>query len=178
MRIFLFKLFLLSSLVLSAQNNINIELQAYPTGIIPSIGIAKAIQTHSEIHFRLGANLIDHQDFGVQDSEKGKGFGGSISYLYFRSEVHKGIFAGVRSDLWRNSLEWSNGQEPVIATGVSKILVLQPTAILGYRHIKSDKNWFIQPTLSFGREFNIHTKGAEIGQGWILLFGLSLGLNI
>jgi hypothetical protein len=169
-------LFMLTSLTLKAQIGLNIELQAYPTGLIPSIGLSHELGAKAELQFRLGANLIDHKDFGVQDSEKGIGFGGSVTYRIFKNEDRKKIYLGLRSDLWRNTIDWYNGVEPVIASGTSKLIMFQPTTELGYRFYSSKNKWFIQPALAFGREFNLRTEGAEIGQGWILLAGLSVGI--
>lgn len=158
------------------QHNLCLELQVYPTGVIPSIGLAKQLGNSSELQFRIGANILDHKDFGVQDSEKGAGLGGSLGYRIFKTSDRNKFYLGLRTDLWKNKIDWSSGTQPIIARGESQILVLQPTAEIGYRFSKFKKQWFIQPAISFGREFNIQTIGAEIGQGWILLAGLSVGI--
>ncbi len=79
MRIIVILLFKLSVLSIgSAQIKINIELQAYPTGLIPGLRVEHSLNEKHTLNMRLGVNLFDHRDLGVQDSEKGWGLGGSI----------------------------------------------------------------------------------------------------
>lgn len=148
------------------------ELQAYPTGLIPGV-LFEFAGDQGAWQLRLGADLVDHRDLGIQDDERGKGFGGSLGYLYFFKEYGNKWFIGVRSDVWRNSIKWKDQPDtPQETSGTSKILVLQPTAIAGF-------GWDFglvqfRPTVAFGAEINVKTEGREVGHGAILLAGMQL----
>ena len=171
--IYLFTLFLCSN-TLGAQNSLGIEFQAYPTGIIPGISFTKATKNKGELLLRLAANIIDHKDFGVQDSEIGAGFGGGLGFRKALPFGNQRFYLGFRTDLWRNTLDWETSNDLVFFAGTTKVWVLQPTAELGLKLQKDATNWIFQPSLSFGREINIKTEGAELGQGWIALLGFSV----
>ena len=171
--VYAFTLFLCCNM-LQAQNSIGIEFQANPTGIIPGVSFTKATANKGEIVLRLAANIIDHKDFGVQDSEVGAGFGGGFGYrktLPFSNDL---FYLGLRTDLWRNTLDWDTSNDLVSSSGTTKVWVLQPTTELGVKLQKEASKWVFQPSLSFGREINIQTDGAEVGQGWIALLGFSV----
>ena len=177
----LFILFLFVN-VLSAQEasnkifEIGAEVQKYPTGILLSIRGEIGFTSHHSIDFRVGYNGLDHMDFGVHDSEIGGGFGGSIGYRYYFHASHKNWFLGPRVDLWNNIVDWEDfddSSQDVIASGESDIFVLQPTLVGGY-HWLVNEHLALTPTLAFGAEINIITRGAEIGQGAILLAGATL----
>jgi hypothetical protein len=40
----------------------------------------------------VGYNLLDHKDFGVQESEKGGGFGFTLGYRYYFKPENKKWF--------------------------------------------------------------------------------------
>jgi len=63
------------SFLCSAQTDFNVELQVYPTGVIPGIRIENKIGEKTKVHLRLGLNIFDHRDLGVQDNESGWGYG-------------------------------------------------------------------------------------------------------
>ncbi len=165
--------------IIQAQKTLGIEFQAYPTGIIPGISFSQQLGNQGEVVIRLAANIIDHKDFGVQDSEIGSGFGGGFGYrrtLPFKNEL---FYLGLRTDLWRNILDWEtfNLNGSVRSNGTTEVWVLQPTAELGLRLLKESAKWILQPSISLGREINIVTDGAEVGQGWILLLGITAGVK-
>jgi hypothetical protein len=66
--------------------DMGLELQVYPTGLLPGIRIDQALSPYSSIHLRGGFNLFDHQNFGVQDNEEGLGNGAhpGVSPLFIR----------------------------------------------------------------------------------------------
>lgn len=165
-------LFVLLAHLSQAQTDIGIELQAYPTGFIPGVSVDHSISDKGMIHARLGANLFDHRDLGVHDSETGSGWGGSLGYHHYFSEGQKGLFAGVRADVWSNHVEWSDNS-PVLM-GETDIIVLQPTLQLGYT-MRSESGWYIKPALGFGIEWNVQTEGEPTGEGAILLLGVQVG---
>ena len=155
------------------------ELQVYPTGIIPGIRVEK-IRNHHNINLRFGYQLINHRDLGVQESEKGTGFGFSFGYRYTFGRA-EGWFLGARNDVWFNTIDWRDDigkvdpMDPNISlerNGTSNIVVLQPTAEAGYT-FPVGKNWLFSPSLSFGFEVNVQNSGEEVGQGPILLLGMS-----
>ncbi len=177
--VILFSLFFLCTQLSKGQdstfvqnNGFGPEIQAYPTGIIPGVVWYKKISPKSFIHVRLGYNYIRHGDAGLHQDERGDGWGGSLGYD--RRIKIRGLnwMVGARCDLWRNNLEWQNNiGGPNHVSGISDVTVLQPTVRISYP-IKSGNN-FLQPTLSFGSEINIKTQGEDVGEGLILLIGLS-----
>ena len=61
--------------------DMGISVQAYPAGIIPTLNLERYIDEQASIVYRLGANIIDRQDFSDEnDEETGGGFGGSLGY--------------------------------------------------------------------------------------------------
>lgn len=167
--IFLTIILLAFSQLAFGQISVGVEFQAYPTGIIPGIRAELPLGEHSEANLRLGYQIIDHQDFGVQDDETGDGFGGTLGYRYYLKTDRDGFFGGIRADLWFNTIDW----ETAGTSGQSNITVLQPTLEAGYRFWLGD-NFSIAPALGFGLEWNIATDGAETGQGPIVLGGVSV----
>ena len=83
----------------------------------------------------MGYNLVDHKDFGVQESDKGGGFGLTLGYRYYFKSNKRKWFLGARSDVWFNEIDWFDNREDEMRAGVTNIVVLQPTAIIGYRFL-------------------------------------------
>ena len=109
MKNFLLSLFLLLVIVpLHSQIDVNFELQIYPTGVIPGLRIEKIHGSKSASHLRLGYNWIRHRDLGKQDDERGDGFGFTIGHKKYFKENHHGLHLGIKSDFWRNSIDWKN----------------------------------------------------------------------
>lgn len=151
-----------------------IEVQQYPTGFLLGIRSAVSVTTHQALELRIGYNLLDHQDFGVQEDEKGAGLGFTLGYRYFFREDHRKWFLGVRADLWFNEVDWKNNIGLVDEmSGTTNVTVLQPTLITGY-YWRVNDHFAICPTLAAGAEINIITDGAEVGEGAILLWGLNI----
>jgi len=156
-------------------NRLGFEFQAYPTGIIPGFRYERAISNRRSLHFRLGYQEIRHQDFGVHDDERGNGVGFSIGQSWHRDSNQLGWSFGVRSDLWRNTLDWTdNPGTPMETSGTTDVLVLQPTVDVTYRYPLGN-TYFVSPSLAAGFEINIVTDGAAVGQGFILLAGVTIG---
>lgn len=175
---FLFCFFLLPATGLTAQSahSLAFEFQAYPTGLIPGLRYEYAFHAQHSLHLRLGYNWIRHGDQGVQDHEWGDGFGGTAGYRYFFRPAWKGWFFGARADLWRNRIHWEAKNDAGVVTdrGLSKIVVGQPTAEAGYRFWLGNA-WFLAPAAALGVEINMKTEGAKVGEGLILLLGISAG---
>ncbi len=171
-------LFLYPSFRANAQTDISFEFQAYPTGLIPGLRIAKAFGDKNAVHLRLGANIFDHRDLGVQDEEQGKGLGFSIGYKRYLKNDHQGWSLGIRNDLWFNTVEWIDYIDLADdLTGTTKITVVQPTLELGYL-LKFGKSWIFTPAVAFGYEVNVKTEGEPTGEGAILLLGISIGKRL
>ncbi len=173
---------LFTPFVLFAQNSIQFETQAYPAGIIPGVRFEFNIGNNSDITSRIGYNFTDRKDFGKNDNEEGGGAGFGIGYLR-TNFITQDISAHIRTDFWFMDIDWEQkglivcDPEPcpgAVSTGTTEIAVLQPTIGLEY-NIPFSTNLFLRPSLSFGYEINIRTKGREVGEGAILLIGLNLG---
>ena len=157
-----------------APTDLTIEFQAYPTGLIPGIRIDKGFGEKHAFHLRGALNLIDHRDLGVQDDERGSGFGGTFGYRYYLKPEFQGWFLGIRTDVWRNTIEWESLTD-IPSAGTTKLWVVQPTLEGGYLFLLGNQSWVFSPSLGFGVEVNVVTEGAETGQGMILLVGFSIG---
>lgn len=168
-----------ASTALTAQSahSLAFEFQAYPTGLIPGLRFEYGFQARHSLHVRAGYNWIRHGGNGVQDNEWGDGFGGTAGYRYYFRDGWSGWFLGARADAWRSRLHWEDqdANGAVVSDGISKILVMQPTAEAGYLFRLGKGEWFIAPAAAFGVEVNVKTEGAKVGEGTILLLGVSAG---
>ena len=154
---------------LSAQV-VGLEAQVYPTGFLLGVYGEFGFKSHHAATVRFGVNIFDHDDLGVQLDEEGHGPGGSLGYRYYFGENYTKLFLGARTDLWFNTVDWVNEQ----GTGTTEIVVVQPTALIGYQFFLNNRI-AISPTLGLGGEINIRTQGEPTGQGAILLGGVNLG---
>ncbi len=163
---------------LLAQNKmLGLELQAYPTGFIPGVSLDAPIGNKSFVHIKLGANIFDHRDLGVQMEETGSGYGFTLGYRRFFNESLSKWRLGVKTDLWFNKVDWMDVDENDLPTsGETDITVLQPTAELSYVINKS--NWIISPSIAFGLEWNVKTDGEPTGEGPILLVGIQVARKL
>ncbi len=156
---------------------LGIELQGYPTGFIPGLRVDLFFSDYAKVHLRAGYNLVRHGDAGEHDDERGGGPGVSVGYDVLPFTSHRWM-VGIRSDLWLNKVDWydlSTGNIKV--TGTTHVTVLQPTAQAGYR-IPIHEGLEIWPTLSFGYEINVDTRGAAVGHGPIILIGAVLNTEL
>ncbi len=153
--------------------DLGVELQQYPTGFLLGVKSEIGLSMHHALDFRAGYNLLDHQDFGEHEDEEGGGFGLTLGYRYYFNPENINWFIGARTDLWFNEIDWIENRNNEGEMGTSKVTVLQPTAICGYRFLVKE-NWVLTPTLAFGAEINIKTEGEAVGQGAIALWGMNL----
>lgn len=161
---------------LSAQvTDASFEFQAYPTGLIPGFRMEYGFAQKNAVHFRIGAQFIDHRDLGVHQEEVGKGYGFTIGYNRYLKEEYEKWHFGVRNDFWFNTIDWKWSIGPAhIPEGTSEVFVLQPTAHLGYLFL-FENGMFITPHVSFGFEVNVKTEGEPTGEGAIVLLGFNVG---
>jgi hypothetical protein len=174
--LFLFNMIQIQT-VAQSENKLGVyfEFQAYPTGLIPGLRIEKDINEKSSIHLRLGYNFIRHGSKGVHEDERGDGYGFTLGYKRHFNEGHKGLFLGLRNDIWFNSLEWQDNIDNVdFVMGQTDVTVVQPTLEAGYSFVSSN-GWVVSPSIAFGFEINAKTDGSEVGEGAILLLGVQLG---
>ena len=86
----------------------------------------------------------------------------------------KVFFLGARTDLWFNKIDWK--QDPNLITevkGRTDITVFQPTVEAGYVVNLKKEGWSFVPSIAFGAEINIKTKGEPVGEGAVLLLGFT-----
>ncbi|HMQ11239.1 MAG TPA: hypothetical protein PKC21_09910 [Oligoflexia bacterium] len=176
--LFITLLFFCSSLFAREKSfwDFSLNGQLYPAGFISTVSAQKSIGLQSLIGLRLGHNLLRHGNLGVQDNERGHGFGFSIDYTHYLKKNHiSQWYATVRNDIWFNSVDWKNNlDQPSETSGNTDIIVAQPTLEIGYTFI-NNKNFFIRPNLAFGVEINVDTQGEDVGEGMIGLIGISFG---
>lgn len=153
------------------QHSVGMELQAYPTGLIPGLRYEHFLNDKWAIGGRFGLQFIDHRNLGKHDDEVGNGFGGSLEVRKYLSSTHKGFSLGFRADYWRNTIDWSDFDPD--ESGTTKLSILQPTIIAEYTY-RSMERWRLIPSLGFGWEWNVITKGEPTGEGPILLLGVSV----
>ena len=152
--------------------SISAEVEAYPAGFIGNIQLTRFSSRSHALTFHAGFNATDRRDWGEHDDETGQGAGIGLSWRYYFKEAPGGLHAGVRSDLWFLSIDW---QQNAGTMGVTDITVLQPTAQLGYTYQPLQSRWIFDATVSLGAEINVKTAGEPVGEGAILLLGMSAG---
>ena len=157
------------------QTDISAQVQIYPTGLIPGIKFDHSVSQHGRISIRLGANIFDHGDQGVQDEEEGAGFGFSLGYQYYFIEDKTGLHLELKNDIWWNNVDWFDNELSI--GGETDIIVVQPTINLGYTFMLGDLI-AISPSIGFGLEWNVRTDGEPTGEGPIGLIGISAGIRI
>lgn len=157
---------------------IGFEAQKYPAGHIIGGRIDLHMGDFNTLNLRVGYNFARHQDFGVHQDEKGGGWGATLGYRHYTSPDRDKWFIGFRTDLWFNTIDWKDfiGM-PEEVNGTTKITVLQPVVEGGYAFLLGD-NIVVAPSLAFGWEWNIQIKGADVGEGAILLGGVHVGFRL
>lgn len=154
--------------------DVDFELQAYPTGLIPGVRVDLNVAGKNAAYLRLGYQLIDHRDLGKHMDEKGSGLGFTLGYKRYIKSGFQGLFFGARNDIWFNKIDWEDFNIVIARSGTTKITVVQPTAEAGYL-FELGNGWIFAPTLAFGFEINVKTKGEPTGEGAIVLLGLNVG---
>ena len=152
------------------------EFQAYPTGLIPGLRFEKGFANKNALHLRAGYNWIRHGDAARHGDERGNGFGFTLGYKRYARPGFKGLFGGVRNDLWWNKINWKDGQGSNETSGTTDILVVQPTVEAGWL-LSLGPKITVSPSLAFGYEINVKTDGEPTGEGAIFLVGLGAGLR-
>lgn len=149
------------------------ELQAYPAGIITGPRIEWSRSEREVIAVRPGWNITDRRDFGEHDDEQGDGPGIGVNYRRWLAPDRTGWLFGGRLDLWWLEIDWKDDPgKPSEVEGKTDVVVLQPTLEGGYSFRLSER-WRLDLTLGLGAEINVDTDGEDVGEGAILLGGIS-----
>ncbi|MDH3628240.1 MAG: autotransporter domain-containing protein [Acidobacteriota bacterium] len=164
------------SLVASAdgEKEIGLAAEVYPTGVITAVTGKMPFRGDGQwLTLRVGHNSTDRDDNGDRDDEEGDGIGASVGWRKMLKDTDRGWFAGALVDLWFMEIDWIDDPGTMMETrGTTDITVLQPTAELGYRMPFGKQNrWNFEPIVSLGVEWNVHTDGADVGEGFILRVG-------
>lgn len=149
--------------------NLGLSVQVYPAGIIPTVNLEQYLTKRSSLVYRLGANIVDRQDFSAEnDEEKGGGFGASIGYRIHYPLQNGEIIAGINMDVWNLWIDWRD-KLPFqnMTSGTTYTLVLQPWLETGYFFHLKNSNSKIGITTGFGREINTIVDGKQVAQDWI-----------
>ena len=151
------------------------EVQWYPAGWIIGPVANYFITPKHLINVRAAINIANRHNWsGLNDDEKGTGFGGSLGYSYLFTPGKRTFFIGARGDLWSTKINWKNKiGTPQQTSGSTRIIVFQPTVELGYMIKLDPSKWSLLCSVGGGREINIKTTGKEVGQGGIWLLGIS-----
>ncbi|RNC83855.1 MAG: hypothetical protein ED557_08775 [Balneola sp.] len=184
------KLFLLFVLLFlpalsQAQVGTGLNVQAYPAGIITDAYLDVDLSSNLTLTTGVGYNFTNRRDWGEHDNEEGGGPGFSFK-IEKKGFINENLSLILRSDIWFMDIDWINeepcpssssscGRGEIIQNpGTTEVTVIQPTIGLGYG-LSPRENLLIMPTLSFGYEINMETKGEAVGEGAILLLGFKLG---
>lgn len=146
------------------------EFQWYSKGFITTLHLAYNFPVHHSLQARLGYNKSNWKTKGNHDNEEGGGLGFSFGYRYYFLVRPHGFFLGARTDISNLSIDWRQGT----SKGKSKIWAFQPTAETGYMFLINDL-FFISPSFAAGVQSNIKTEGQPVGNGFIVLAGISAG---
>lgn len=147
------------------------EMQAYPAGVIPGLQVRRRLNDADAVFVRVAANLTERNDWGEHDDESGSGFGGGVGWrrALGGSLDEDGWIIGARVDLWSLEVDW---KDPGPRSGSTDVLVLQPTLEGGHGWTRAGGDR-IEATLGLGAEINVDTDGEDVGEGAIVLLGIT-----
>lgn len=151
------------------------EVQAYPTGVIPGVRYEWETSTQDQWFARLAYNFTDRSDFGEHDDESGGGPGIGFGWRHWLNQNHSEWHYGARLDIWDLEIDWEEDGPPS-GEGKTDILVMQPSGELGYSwHTTGGSR--IDLTAGLGVEVNVDTGGEDVGEGIIVLGGITWSFN-
>ena len=155
---------------------VGVTVQAYPAGLIVAGRASLPIRTRSILTAHAAYNSTDRRDFGEHDNEEGGGPGFGVAFRRYLSARYEGWHLGVRTDLWFLEIDWEDDTPP--RSGTTDITVLQPTAQAGYAWTVANGRLVLEAIVALGVEINIDTQGEAVGEGAILLGGLSVAYRL
>ena len=156
-------------------SRLGVQVQAYPSGIIPGIQIQHAWHDDDVFFTSLAANITDRQDDGEHDNEEGDGFGLGFGYRKYQNTDRTGWLYGARADFWNLTIDWRDNAGPT--SGSTDVLIFQPTVEAGYAWLLGDGSWSLDLSAGLGAEINLDEDGEEVGDGAILLVGFTFLYN-
>lgn len=147
-----------------------VEVRGYPAGVTMMAHSQWPVGQHDAWFVAAGANLTDRRDLGEHYDEQGGGGGIGGGWRRYRDAARSRWYWGGRVDLWSLDIDWEDDGG---ADGTSQILVLQPTVEGGYAWVLGGP-WVIEAGLGLGAEINVQTDGEDVGEGAILLGGVTV----
>ncbi|HEX9509491.1 MAG TPA: hypothetical protein VF939_03345 [Puia sp.] len=152
------------------------EVQWYPAGWLIGPVANYLITPKHIINFRAAVNIINRHNWsGLNDDERGTGYGGSVGYRFLLNPSKSTLFLGARVDLFNTRIKWKNDiGTPQQSSGSTATIVLQPSVESGYWIKLKKSKWNLLFAGGIGEEINIKTKGKEVGQGGLWLLSCSL----
>lgn len=145
------------------------EAELYPAGVVVAGSGASPISENAVVFGRAGYNFTDRRDYGDHEDESGGGPGFGFGYRRWFGEERRGWFWGARADLWFLEIDWEDAGGT--RSGTSDVIVLQPVGQGGYTWPVGD--WRLDLSASLGAEINVDTSGEDVGEGAILLLGVT-----
>ncbi len=145
------------------------EVQVYPAGLIPTLTANIFFANQLAIRIRIGGNFANRRDWShYNDYETAKGFGASLGLVTYYP-YKKGYFTVCAIiDIWKMTTKWKDDLDtPLPLNGETKTIVIQPWIDIGYLFKINNTRINIGPTLGFGREINVITRGDRVGEGWM-----------
>ncbi len=155
----------------SPPTHFGFEAQVYPTGAMIGPRAELELSERDALHARAAVHFVDRGDAGDQDDETGSGWGVGGGWRHWIDSYGEGWHFGARADIWRLDIEWSNVGPPR-RSGNTDVTVLVPAIEGGYSWTYKNGGR-LDLTVGLGREFNVDTDGAEVGEGAVLMFGAS-----
>lgn len=146
------------------------EVELYPAGAVVAASAGSPVSERAVVFGRAGYNLTDRRDYGEHEDESGGGPGFGVGYRRWLGDGYRGWFWGARADLWFLEIDWEEaGGTP---SGTSDVVVFQPVGQGGYTW-PLDGGFRLDLSASLGAEINVDTSGEDVGEGAILLVGLT-----
>lgn len=160
----------------SPKLEVGVEAQWYPAGWLLGPVIQYHFRPNHVFFAKLGINLADRHDWsGLNDDEKGSGYGGSLGYRCFLKKDKSTLFFGTRGELYNTNIKWKNDIGKVNETsGTTRIVVYQPSFEIGYWLRPKDSPWSYTLSGGAGVEINLVTGGKPVGEGgmWLATFSV------
>ena len=158
------------------KHEVGMDIQWYPAGWLIGPIYQYHPKTHHAFFAKLGVNFANRHDWsGLNDDEKGIGYGGSLGYRYYLKPQMSTFFIGTRGELYNTYIHWKNDiGMPAETSGRTQIIVYQPSFEVGYWARIPKTKWCLTISSGAGIEINVVTKGKPVGEGGMWLATISL----
>ena len=91
-----------------------LEVQVYPTGVIPGIRYEWDISTQDQLFARVAYNFTERSDFGEHDDESGGGPGIGFGWRHWLNQTSSEWHYGARLDIWDLEIDWEEDGPPEV----------------------------------------------------------------